>query len=105
MRRECDIGSLFSASPPTTTQAKITLEEQGIRITDEAGTIRLTSDIISDIHSALRRVCGISQVNVFEAIDLILAEQTESLDENCNKELSEFLAGFNIRDKVGGVLR
>lgn len=87
-------------------QARIALEEQGVRIVDETGSIHLTQDILRNLHFMLRRGYGFSNSNILEAIDSVLEEQTKSLDNSrYDKELKEFLDGFNIRDRVGGELK
>lgn len=100
MRRECDIGRLFSTAIPTATEAKIILEEAGIRIADIKDTILFNLDDTLDLLRWLMARCP--DTRVLEAVDAIVNEKEESLDNIYDEELNNFLSEFFIRDKVGG---
>lgn len=103
MRRECDIGRLFSTAATTTTEARIILEEAGIRIANIKDAIPFNLDDALDLlRLSLYRY---SDTRVLEAIDAIVNEREEYLDNIYDEELNSFLSEFFICDKAGGEQR
>lgn len=103
MRRECDIGRLFSTAATTTTEARIILEEAGIRIADIKDTILFNLDDTLDLLRLL--LYRYSDTRVLEAIDAIINEREEYLDNIYDEELNSFLSEFFICNKAGGEQR
>lgn len=103
MRRECDIGRLFSTAATTTTEARIILEEAGIRIADIKDTILFNLDDTLDLLRLL--LYRYSDTRVLETIDAIINEREEYLDNIYDEELNIFLSEFFICNKEGGEQR
>lgn len=99
MRRECDIGNLFSKDTTDISRQIFVLEENGIRITDEKGSIKITSDVISVMNKAISGM-GIRTRELTDAFDAIikfvLNEPQNQVEDS--EELDKFLSGFVIRD-------
>lgn len=99
MYRDCDLDRLFSRDTTDVSGAAIILEQEGIQIVDENGSIRLTSDILKEISSLLRRTCYVHNGSLYvDDVDAILKNQNTITTDNSEADmaLDEFLSTFTI---------